>query len=256
MKSSCRFCGASVTSSAKICPGCGKLLPAYRGVDMSVDKKKTENDTGLTPNARVSPKNTYASMRSGTKISDPDADYGKKSNKDHSDIDYMKTLNMTRSSFMTASSSGKLKNRSIFASGFGKLLRWLFLICVAAAIYIAMKITVVMTAGYNFKTGNIDEVLPNHNYREAISCYFDEGHWWFDIGSNRVMYIGTDRRGDELKLYFEKYEGQMTVTQLYVNDKRIIGIHDIMYKYIVVMFRTPKTRNDAPTATGGGVTDF
>lgn len=252
MKSTCRFCGAAVNSQSKICPGCGKVLPAYRGVDLNLEnRKKKRNENGLTPDARVSPKTTYASIRSGRQIGVADEDYGKAKASKNNNIDYLKTLELTHSSFMTSASSGKFKNRSIFASGLGRAIRFLFLLAIAFACYIAIKVTVVMNETYHFKSGySVEITMPNQNYRQALSAYFEEGHWWYDLGSNRVMYKGTDYKGDNYVMYFEKYKGQMAVTTLYVNGVRITGDHDIMYKYIIVMFRTPKERKTI-TATGG-----
>lgn len=255
MKSTCRFCGAAVTSTAKICPGCGKVLPAYRGVDLNLESRKKKREDGLTPDARINPV-TNASVRAATQIGEADENYGKAKASKQNNIDYLKTLEMTHSSFMTSSSSGKFKNQSIFASGLGRAIRFIFLILIGFACYIAIKVTLVMNSSYHFKSGYIQELsLPNQNYRQAISAYFEEGHWWYDIGSNRVMYKGTDYNGKEYIMYFDKFNGQMSVTTLYVDGVRIVGDHDIMYKYVIVMFRTPKDRKSI-TATGKNISDI
>lgn len=256
MKSTCRFCGAAVNSQAKICPGCGKVLPAYRGVDLNLESRKKKREDGLTPDARINPVNTSASVRAATQIGEADVNYGKAKSTKQNNIDYLKTLEMTHSAFMTSASSGKFKNQSIFASSLGRAIKFIFILLVVFACYIAIKVTLVMNASYNFKSGySVESTLPNQNYRQAISAYFEEGHWWYDLGSNRVMYRGTDYRGDKYIMYFDKFNGQISVTTLYINGVRITGDHDIMYKYVIVMFRTPKARK-APTATGGDMTGY
>ncbi|MBR1862965.1 MAG: zinc ribbon domain-containing protein [Ruminococcus sp.] len=250
MKINCRFCGALIDSSAKICPGCGRVAPAFRGSEKKEMKQFGDsNDTGLTPNAKNTPITaSHASVREGRRMETPDENYGKPGGKkDHADFDHVKAAQEQRVPFAHNTSSGKFENRSSASAGVGVAIKIIVLLVIAFIVYSLVRVMQVKKAGYDFE---LEEgmTLPNSTYSQAFENYFESGKWRFDITGNCVTYKGRNSKGQKFEMEFGKVGQKIAVVELYIDGEMITGTDNIMDNYILGMFMSERGKIDGGTA--------
>lgn len=242
MNITCRFCGASVESSAKICPGCGKVMPSFRGAEKN-DRSQfsgEDNNDGLT-RVRTRTQTPYSATRSGRQMDRLDENYGTpKARKEHMPDNYDPRAE-TKLKYNRPTGSGKQANRSVIGPGLANLFKIALLLCLAVLIYAFIRVFMVRQAGYDFKLDK-DVTLVSENYGKAFSNYFEETHWWFDIKTNKVTFRGVDSDGKEYEMVFGRTEdGQTAVKQLVIDGKNISNEkNNIMNNYIMGMFMVSK----------------
>lgn len=250
MKVKCRFCGALIDSSSKLCPGCGRVAPAFRGSEEQELKQFGDtNASGLTPGAKNTPITaSHASVREGRRMEAPNENYGKNAApQQHADFDHIKAAQQQKTPFVTNSSSGKFENRSRVSSGVGIAIRVLIILLIAAIVYAAFKVITVKRAGYDFKLDD-GMTLASSTYGEAVDSYFDGGKWRFDFLSNSVTYKGHNHHGELIEMTFGKLGDQVVVTELYVDGEMISGTTNIMNNYVLGMFMAEKGKVEGGTA--------
>lgn len=255
MKITCRFCGASVDSSAKICPGCGKVIPAYKGAELgknnqfSTDKERD----GLTV-SRLVTQTPYAATRSGRQMDKLDENYGTpKARKEHRLENYDPRKDTKTSPYSTGTGSGKQASRSFISNGVANIIKFIIIIAVGLVLYAVGKVFIVSHTNYDFNL-NENIKLESNSYGEAFDSYFEECHWWFDFSTNKVTFRGIDKEGIEYRMVFGRApDGQTAVKELKIDGKKITTEDaDIMSTYILGMFMTPKEIKHV-TATGKGL---
>lgn len=258
MNISCRFCGASVDSTAKICPGCGKVMPSFRGAEI---KNKTSLDRqnerdGLT-SSRIRAQTPYSATRSGRMMDKLDENYGTpKARREHVPENYDPRIDEKKIPFNSPTGSGKQSNRSIFAPGLATIIKFIVIIGVGMVLYAVGRVFLVMHAGYDFKLDK-DVKLVSKNYGEAFDNYFvEEEHWWFDFSRNKVTYRGVNENGEEYEMVFGRTDdGQTAVIELKVDGTKITNEkNNIMKNYIMGTFMVSKGVQHA-SALGKGVND-
>ncbi|MBQ1432689.1 MAG: zinc ribbon domain-containing protein [Ruminococcus sp.] len=255
MNTTCKFCGASVDSSEKLCPGCGKVMPAYRGSEAVFKSQFSSGDRGdgLTA-SRLKAQTPYAANRSGRMMDKLDENYGTpKARKVHSldniEIDKDKTR-----AFTASVGSGKDKTRSIVGPGFANFIKFIIIIIVGMGLYIAGSIFRIMNTGYNFKLSKDVEVASS--YSKAFNNYFEEKHWGFDLSKNAVTFKGKNRDGVEYSMVFGRSpDGQTAVKELSIDGVKKTELDgDIMNDYMIVVFTDNGVIKHA-SALGKGVTE-
>jgi hypothetical protein len=255
MKITCRFCGASVDSSAKICPGCGKVIPAYKGAELGNNNQfSTDRERdGLTA-SRLVTQTPYAATRSGRQMDKLDENYGTpKARKEHRLENYdPRKDNKKVSPYSTGTGSGKQANRSFISNGVANVIKFIIIIAVGMILYAVGKVFIVSHTNYDFNL-NDNIKLESDSYGEAFDNYFEECHWWFDFSVNKVTFTGIDKDGTEYKMVFGRApDGQTAVNELKIDGKRVTMEEDIMKTYILGMFMAQKEINHV-TATGKGL---
>ncbi|ADU20858.1 zinc ribbon domain-containing protein [Ruminococcus albus] len=243
MKISCRFCGASVESTDKICPGCGKVMPAFKGAELGRHNQFSsdrERD-GLSP-SRLVVQTPYAATRSGRQMDKLDEHYGTaKARKEHHPDNYDPRKDNRAVPFSATTGSGKQANRSIISNGLANVIKFILIIIIGMVIYAIGRVLLVSHTNYDF---NLDESikLESSNYGDAFDSYFEECHWWFDFSQNKVTFRGVDKDGKEYNMVFGRApDGQTAVKELRIDGKKITTEDvDIMNTYIMGMFMTPK----------------
>ena len=243
MKTTCRFCGANVDSSAKICPGCGKVMPAFKGAELGRHNQfSSDRERDGLAVSRLVAQTPYAATRSGRQMDKLDVNYGTaKARKEHLPDNYDPKKDNKTVPFTTATGSGKQANRSIISNGLASVIRFILIIAIGMVLYAVGRVLIVSHANYDF---NLDEniKLESSSYGEAFDSYFEECHWWFDFSQNKVTFRGIDKEGTEYKMLFGRSpDGQTAVKELRIDGKRItIEDTDIMNTYIMAMFMTAK----------------
>ena len=257
MKINCRFCGASVDSTAKICPGCGKVMPSFRGSELKNKSQFSNADKhdGLAV-ARMQVQTPYSATRSGRMMDRLDENYGTpKARREHMPDNYDPRNDKKAVPFTVATGSGKQAQRSILGSGLSYIIRFILLIIVGLVLYAVIRVYMVTQASYDFK---IDEKmkLESKNYGQAFDSYFEESQWWFDFSQNKVTFKGVDKEGKEYSMVFGRSDdGQTEVKELRIDGNKIYNDDEkIMNEYILGTFMATKEIKHA-TAMGTGVTE-
>ena len=255
MKINCRFCGASVDSSAKICPGCGKVMPAYHGVEAGEGSQFSNSNKrdGLTNN-RIRTQTPYAANRSGRQMDKLDPNYGtKKARREHLPDNYdPRKEGIKQQPFTTGTGTGKQAYVSKLGNGIGYFFTFILIIMIAFIMYATARVLAVTRSSYDFELGS-GMHLANKNYGEAFDAYFKEQHWWFDITCNKVTFRGTNSNGEEYEMWFGRTaDGQTAVKELYIDGQKVFNENNrIMEAYILSAFMTEKDIQHA-TALGKG----
>lgn len=238
MNITCRFCGATVESSAKICPGCGKVMPSYRGSEMSNKSQFSggENNDGLTK-VRTKAQTPYSATRSGRQMDRLDENYGTpNARKEHMPDNYDPRAE-TKLKYNRPTGSGKQANRSIIGPGLAYVFKFLIIIVIGLLLYAVIRVSMVRYTGYDFKLDK-DVTLASKNYGEAFKNYFEERHWRFDFSTNKVTFKGVDHDGKEYEMEFGRTDdGQTAVKKLVIDGKKINNDrNNIMNNYVMGMF--------------------
>ena len=239
MNISCRFCGASVESTAKICPGCGKVMPAYRGAELKNRSSfsSADNNDGLTA-GRIRAQTPYAANRSGKQMDKLDENYGTpKARREHLPENYDPRKDNSKLPFQAATGSGKQSARSIIGPGIAYLIKFIIIIAIGLVLYAVGRVFITSHSGYDFDLDS-DIKLASKNYSTAFDNYFEETKWWFDFSKNKVTFTGKTSDGHEYKMVFGRDEdGQTAVTQLHIDGKKITNEdNNIMKNYILGTF--------------------
>lgn len=257
MKINCRFCGASVDSTAKICPGCGKVMPAYHGAQLNKKSQFSNADKhdGLAV-ARIQVQTPYSATRSGRMMDRLDENYGTpKARREHMPDNYDPRKDNKTIPYTVATGSGKQAQRSVLSSGIAYGIRFILMIIIGLLLYAVIRVYMVTKASYDF---DIDKniKLASKNYGEAFDSYFVESKWWFDFSQNKVTFSGTDSDGRNYSMVFGKDDkGQTVVKELNIDGKKIYNDDNvIMDNYILGTFMSEKEIQHA-TAMGKGVTE-
>lgn len=129
MSINCRFCGAVVEGSAKICPGCGKVMPSFRGSEI---KNKTslsrENERDGLANVREKAQTPYSASRSGRQMDRLDENYGTpNARKEHVPDNYDPRTEI-KTKYNQPTGSGKQSNRSVIGPGLAYIIKFIILI--------------------------------------------------------------------------------------------------------------------------------
>ena len=159
MNITCRFCGASVDSSAKICPGCGKVMPSFRGSELKNRSSFSNQDErdGLTQ-SRTRAQTPYAANRSGRQMDKLDENYGTdKARKEHLPDNYDPKKDLKGSRYSSPTGSGKQANRSFICPGLSYVIKFIIIIIVGLLLYAVGRVFLVTRASYDFK---LDESYP------------------------------------------------------------------------------------------------
>ena len=254
MNINCKFCGAAVDSSAKICPGCGKVMPAYHGAEL---KKRSqfsgENERDGLTNNRMRVQTPYAAMRSGRQMDKLDENYGTpKARREHVPENYDPRKDIIKQPFSVGTGSGKQANQSKLSAGLSYIIKMTLIILVGLVLYAVLRVYLVTKASYDFK---LDEgiTLASKNYGEAFDNYFEEKRWWFDFSINKVTFKGTNGDGEEYYMVFGRTDdGQTAVKELTIDGKKIYNDNNtIMNNYILGTFMAEKKIGHA-SAIGKG----
>ena len=255
MKITCRFCGANVDSSAKICPGCGKVIPAYKGAELgNKNQFSTDRERDGLAVSRLTTQTPYAATRSGRQMEKLDENYGTpKARKEHHPDNYDPRKDTKTSPYSTGTGSGKQAYRSVFSNGLANVIKFIIIITVGMFLYAVGKVFIVSDTNYDFNL-NDNIQLESSSYGEAFDSYFEQCRWWFDFSVNKVTFTGIDKDGVEYKMVFGRApDGQTAVKELRIDGKKITTEDaDIMSTYILGMFMTPKEIKHV-SATGKGL---
>lgn len=239
MNITCRFCGASVESTAKICPGCGKVMPAYRGSELKNQSNFTNanNNDGLT-GSRIRTQTPYAANRSGRQMDKLDPNYGTaKARREHLPENYDPRKDRNKQPFQTVAGSGKQKNRSLVSHGLASVIKFVIIIAIGLVLYAVGRVFITSHSNYDFKLDK-DIKLESKSYSEAFDNYFEKTKWWFDFSTNKVTFTGTTADGEEYEMVFGRApDGQTAVTKLYIDGEKIMNEdNNIMSNYILGTF--------------------
>ena len=257
MNINCRFCGATVESSAKICPGCGKVMPSYRGAEIKNKSQFSggENNDGLT-RVRSKAQTPYSASRSGRQMDRLDENYGTPNARKERVPDNYDPKAETKLKYHPPTGSGKQANRSVIGPGLAYIFKFIIIILVGLVLYAVLRVFMVSRAGYDFKLDQ-NVTLASKSYGQAFKNYFEETHWWFDFSTNKVTFRGVDSDGHEYEMVFGRTDdGQTAVRQLHIDGKKINNSkNNIMNNYIMGMFMVQGEVKHA-SALGGNNIDM
>lgn len=242
-------------SSAKICPGCGKVMPSYRGAELNNKSQfmGEEDNDGLTK-VRTKAQTPYSATRSGRQMDRLDENYGTPNARKERVPENYDPKAETKLKYNRPTGSGKQANRSVIGPGLAKVFKLILLLLLAAVLYAVIRVVMVRQAGYDFNLDK-DVKLASKSYGEAFKNYFEETHWWFDIKTNKVTFRGVDADGHEYEMVFGRTEdGQTAVKQLVIDGKNISNDkNNIMNNYVMGMFMVTGEVKHASALGGNGI---
>lgn len=242
-------------STAKICPGCGKVMPSYRGAEIKNKSRLSNenNNDGLT-SVREKVQTPYAASRSGRQMGTLDENYGKpKAPSGKMPEKYDPKSSDTKLRFNRPTGSGKQSYRSVIGPGLAYIIKFAIIIIIGLILYAVIRVLMVKNTGYDFKLDK-DVTLVSKTYGQAFDNYFEEKHWWFDLSQNKVTFRGVDSAGKEYKMVFGRSDdGQTAVKSLTIDGKKISNDkNNIMNNYIMGTFMVQGEVKHA-SAIGQGV---
>ena len=252
MSNVCRYCGAKLDSSAKICTNCGKVVPAfnqnaqkegYNQFGTPERSKSTIRDTVKTP---------YAATRSARQMQAPDEKYGTSTLRRQPDPGYdpVKAAAQKKVPFVTNASSGKQAHAGVLGPLLGKLIKIVLVLAVILVLFAVVRVLMVRQAKYDFKLPEQIK-LESTTYGEAFGKFFKEGKWWYDIKKNAVTYKGTGYDNKEYDMVFGRVDGQTAVKSLTIDGKIIDSKDDnIMKNYVMGMFMAQRVTSEKAKAFG------
>ena len=174
----CQSCHARIDDGMKICPNCGRIVPA---------EKNRSDAVGYQP----APKRVYEHPKRRSSTPPPA----------QAQPCSAKVSNERKKSSYPAhpQETGRKKKRSKLGL-LWKLLKAALIVLAVYAVIFAAQVFRIRHSSYDF---SLEMKMTHENYGEAIDEYFESGSWSYNPFTFTATYTGENSRNEEYEIKFK-----------------------------------------------------
>lgn len=173
----CISCGSPLQPGAKICPRCGRVVSSAAPASAQM---RLGARTGSSVRYGNPPPGIEAQRRNKSMAAQPER---------------KKSVRRREKKKTAAALSGVKK-------GFRILSRTIIVMVLLVVVYIGIYLiqtTRVKIANYDFESNML---MSSDNYGQAFDSYFEEGSWSVNVFTGKVVYEGTSKHSENIKITF------------------------------------------------------